>query len=195
MSSITKTKRFLIHDNGGRPYMVSINPSIKEASIFTFNNDEFSDFSKFPKKKDYTIPITNFKYQKVFVGQSLKNSLTEFGRGYGKSFLGNTILFLIEPILPNQPKNYIFVSHKIYSFKANDEIISFFSPVGNNDVPYPYAIGEKNVYFLNNAVFIKRNVFPIEIKENMNLPSTLFDYLYSGKLPSHKIKGIKKLMS
>lgn len=194
MSCISKRKRFLIHDNGGRPFMVSINPSNKEACIFKFDENEFSDFSKFPKKKDYTIPITEFKYQKVFVGQSLKNTLTEFGGGFGKSFLGNTILFLIEP------NKYIFVSHKIYSFETNDIIISFFSPVGNNDFPYPYAIGEKNVYFLNNAVFIERDVFPNEIKENMikenmNLPNSLFVCLFSKQLPNHKIEGIKNLLS
>ena len=43
---------------------------------------------------------------------------------------------------------YIFIGHKIFSFKTEYEIINYVSEVGNNDVPYPYAVDIKNNYYL-----------------------------------------------
>lgn len=176
MSNIVE---YLTHDNGGRPLKVSIYKDKKEANIFTFNKDDFNDFLKFPKKKDYITLIYKFYFEKVFIGRSLKIPMTEFSGGYGKKFTGNTILFQIKP------KHYIFVGNNIFSFTTNDNIISYFSHVGNNDVPYPYAIGEENVYFLSQHRYIKREDFPIEIKDNTN--DDLYNYLYFEKLPNHKM--------
>ena len=59
---------------------------------------------------------------------------------YDPKFDGNTILLLVN-------NYYIYISNNIQKFKINDEIIKYYSFVGNNDVPYPLAIGKKNIYF------------------------------------------------
>ena len=44
-------------------------------------------------------------------------------------------------------KTYVLIYIGIEEFKVfNDEIIKYVSPVGNSDVPFPYAIGKKNIY-------------------------------------------------
>jgi hypothetical protein len=35
-----------------------------------------------------------------------------------------------------------------FKIKSDDEAVKFMSPIGNNDVPYPYLIGKLYVYFL-----------------------------------------------
>lgn len=68
--------------------------------------------------------------------------MTSFSGAYGSRYDGNTIL------LQSGPKQYIFVGPTIYSFKALDEIVEFVSLVGNNDVPYPYAVDAQKKYYL-----------------------------------------------
>jgi hypothetical protein len=49
----------------------------------------------------------------------------------------------------------MFIGMNIKTFSLeNDEIINFISPVGNNDVPYPFAIGKKNTYFFFEDTYI-----------------------------------------
>ena len=40
------------------------------------------------------------------------------------------------------------IGEGIYQFTINDSIQKFYSPVGGNDVPYPFAYGNKNLYLL-----------------------------------------------
>ena len=78
---------------------------------------------------------------KSFVGKSPINNMTKYSGGHGKKFDGNTIL------LQKNKNTYFLIYASIEEFKVfNDEIIKFVSPVGNNDVPYPYAIGKNNIY-------------------------------------------------
>jgi hypothetical protein len=44
---------------------------------------------------------------------------------------------------------YLYVGHEVYEFSTHgDEIISYHSPIGYRDVPYPYAIGKHKTYLL-----------------------------------------------
>jgi hypothetical protein len=47
-------------------------------------------------------------------------------------------------VLIDQGENhYIAIGNSgIFSFEAKDKILEYHSPIGNSDVPYPYAIGE-----------------------------------------------------
>ncbi len=65
---------------------------------------------------------------------------------------GNTLLVQISDDL------YVWIGREIYEFKA--EISSFYSPVYNNDVPYPYAIGEKFIYLLLEGKYIPAGLIP-----------------------------------
>ena len=37
----------------------------------------------------------------------------------------------------------------IYTFETEDKIVKFISNVGPNQVPYAYAYGERNIYYLS----------------------------------------------
>jgi hypothetical protein len=86
--------------------------------------------------------IMQSKYINIFVGDNdLKLDDYELKKGEGR---GNTIL------LQTGKNKYVYIGDGIRSFTTkNDDIIKkYYSPVGNNVVPYPYAIGEKYVYIM-----------------------------------------------
>lgn len=90
-----------------------------------------------------TIP----KYADIYVGKNTKK-YTPNPR-YGK-FAGNTILIKIKPL------HYIFVGNKIVEFKTIEPISEYFSTMGNNDVPYPFALSKNYVYLMLDFVFMER---------------------------------------
>jgi hypothetical protein len=58
--------------------------------------------------------------------------------------VGNSIL------LQTATNRYVFIGDCVYEFslQEGDSVVTYVSPVGNNDVPYPYIIGEKFTYLL-----------------------------------------------
>jgi len=89
---------------------------------------------------------------------------------------------------------YVYIGSEIFSFQTNCKIISYVSPVGNNDVPYPYAIDENdNVYLIIENVVIKNNSI---VKQQMCNYDNPYDYYYdyhlitkdSGTIPSKEPK-------
>lgn len=124
-----------IHDNGGRPFQVHISPdkTVQVAErIYTDNYDDPDTFKY----------IKTFNPTKVFVGKSPKNAMTKFSGGYGKEFDGNSILLKLRPL------TYVYIGSEIYQFKARAEIVEYVSPVGNSDVPYPYARDSEGAAYL-----------------------------------------------
>lgn len=69
---------------------------------------------------------------------------------------GNTILIQI-----NEHK-YIYIGCDIFSFRTNEKILDFISPLGNSDVPYPLAYGTENIYFLCERSYVKANQMQLE---------------------------------
>jgi len=140
----TGYKRYYTHYNYDRPYLVYLGK--KDAYIYKIPEDMEVDSSDYSKKDDdnrwmYIKLVEHIKFIKSFVGKSPINRMTKFSGGHGKGFDGNSIL------LQKNKNNYVFIGHIIDNFKVfDDKIIKFVSPVGNNDVPYPYAIGKKNIY-------------------------------------------------
>jgi hypothetical protein len=138
----TGYKRYYTHFNGSRPYLVYLGK--EDAFIYEVPQD--MEMDSIGEEDDenrwmYTKLVKHIKFIKSFVGKSPLNEMTEFSGGHGKYFDGNSILF------QKNKNTYIFVGHIIKEYKVNnDDIINFISPVGNNDVPYPYAIGNTNIY-------------------------------------------------
>lgn len=123
-----------IHDNGGRPFLVKV--SNNNVEIYQEEMDSDGNWN-------YTKLIKKYKPLKTFIGKSLLNPTTEFSGGYGKEFDGNSILLKIGT------DRYVYIGSIIYEFSTDgDEIVKYYSPVGNNDVPYPFAYGKKNVYLM-----------------------------------------------
>ena len=125
-------KKYLIFDNGGRPYKVVIKG--KGLDIYTYD-DSVEDINY----DDYPILIKSYKkLKKIFIPKGIDDRGKAWSGGKG-----NTILAQISG------NKYLFIGPWIYEFETkNEKIIDYHSQVGNSGVPYPLAIGENNVYFL-----------------------------------------------
>ena len=115
---------YYTHDNGGRPFKINVDNKNNIVNVYLKIPDEFEN--KYSNKSSLSI-----KYKKIFIGKSPLNKMTKFSGGIGD--IGNSILLDIGK------KTYIFIGEKVIKFTYDKPIIEFVSPVGNSDVPYPYA--------------------------------------------------------
>ena len=131
-TNLSTGKKYLIFDNGGRPYKVVIKG--KGLDIYTYD-DSVEDINY----DDYPILIKSYKkLKKIFIPKGIDDRGKAWSGGKG-----NTILAQISG------NKYLFIGPWIYEFETkNEKIIEYHSQVGNSGVPYPLAIGENNVYFL-----------------------------------------------
>ena len=53
-------------------------------------------------------------------------------------------------------KKYIYVGEKIITFQTND-IVKYSLDLGFNDIKFPYAYGEENIYFM-----LRQKCIPIQ---------------------------------
>ena len=136
------TEFYQTHDNGGRPYLVEIQPC-GTISVYRMNRyDSFEENDPITCDSEKLLftwnnPIT------VFIGESPETDTTRHGGGFGPQYKGNSILIETEPF------KYVFIGNHISSFETNGvKIVSYLSEVGNNDVPYPYATDENGSTYL-----------------------------------------------
>jgi len=110
--------KYGIHDNGGIPFVVHVTKKTK-------------------------VEVINNEGELVF---STENALRVLpGNAKKKADKGNTVL--IE--LPDNKYVYIGGRHiKQFSLIKGDRILRYESPLGNNDVSYPFAIGREYVYYM-----------------------------------------------
>jgi len=137
-----KGKQYLTHDNGGRPFLVTIDG--KHVCIYRVPKAKANMLDDFPAKEDYSEMVKEYKgVTKIFIGKSsAKSKMAKFSGGHGSKFDGNTILIEISP------KRYCHIGCDVFEFSTKDSIQKYDSPVGNNDVPYPLAYGTEYLYFL-----------------------------------------------
>jgi len=120
-----------IHDNGGRPFRVRINGTTVRVYLLI------------PPDQYHNEPSLTIHSNRVFIGPSPVNSMTTRSGGSGKDYLGNSIL-----VETKTPLIYVSIGFKIFTFKSVAKIVEYWSPVGNNDVPYPWAKDEEGNYYL-----------------------------------------------
>jgi len=139
-------KHYLIHDNGGRPFAMYVSPKKDAVAIYKFPKGFLEPEGVYHKDKTfvkyYSELVKRYKCKDVFIGVSPKNEMTKFSKGFGKKFEGNTNLIKLSD------KRYVYVGETIFEFTSLNKIVDYQSPVGNSDVPYPYAIDEKGNYYL-----------------------------------------------
>lgn len=151
-------EEYKIHDNGGRPFKVHV------------NKNHVQIFAKKKKRDSYKFkPFYDKKVEQVFVGLSPLNAMTQFSGGHGPRFDGNSLL------LHKNKLTYVFVGESVFKFRALAPIVSYVSPVGNNDVPYPYAVDSKNNYYL----LVEGMIINIPVLADMDDP---YDYYYNADL-------------
>jgi hypothetical protein len=130
-----------IHDNYSVPYIVCIESSKKKLTIYKALPDDPN--AQKPKMSRGDI-IYSTHYRDVFIGSPKGNTvLGELGGG-----------------------KYLYCGAEIYTFNvtAGDKIVAYKSPIGNNDFPYPVAVGEKNLYFMlmDDHSYVPRTLFDLK---------------------------------
>ena len=162
-----KGMQYDIHDNGGKPFRVVVDG--KTAIIFKQDYDEEADVLRIGKK------LLELSFKEIFIGDNDKNQEHYEPKGADK---GNTILLKLTDT------KYQFIGLSIQTFETikGENILKYYSPVGNNDVPYPYAVGEKYTYLMIESVYI-----PNEVLDANEGP---YEQYY---VHVHKNKNIKKL--
>lgn len=156
-----RSSTYLIHDNRSRPFKVIITD--KRVDIYNSDNTD---------KKS----IQSIECESIFIGKSPLNKMTKFSGGFGNEFDGNSILLHIDNL------NYIYIGCEIYLFKAFSKIVEYVSPVGNNDVPYPYAIDDcKNIYLLLEHVVLANNI-KLNILREKEPELDVYNYFYNARL-------------
>lgn len=111
--------------------------------------------------------------KRVFIGKSPRNNMTNVSKNYGKKFDGNSILIEVGT------NEYIFVGSSIMKFQSKSKIIEFVSPVGNMNVPYPFAVDDNGNYYLFNLKVIAAKI----PKKYQNDP---YDFMYYNTLIEDK---------
>lgn len=171
---------YYIHDNGGRPFMIKIKENLVDVYVDRFDaNYDKSDYCFFKQ----------FNANKIFIGKSPYDTIRLFGGKYDKTFHGNTILLKLDN------NEYIFIGQEIFSFKSFFDIKKYVSPIGNSDVPYPYAIDNmENYYLLIENVVVKnvpKNCDPYHHYYHINLITPATGYVNPIKPIIQNFDGIQ----
>lgn len=124
-------QQYHIHDNHGRPFIVEYQAD-NPIKIYTDIRD------------DYKLLMTINTYEKFYAGIDTNPD----------SVHGNTILIHLESNI------YMYIGSEIYLFETidNELITNYVSAIGNNDVPYPYAVGTNNTYFMLEYSYVSNNI-------------------------------------
>lgn len=169
-------RRYFTHDNGERPFLVYFRGG--HAFIYkrppfdskAATDKEYENWEKgYAKEWAYTVLVKEFKYEKVFVGESPLNYMTSQSGGHGREFKGNSLVFVLSA---SQKRKMLFVGDEVYKWSMNVEPISYFSPVGNSDVPYPFLKTKKWVLFMLDKVSMPLSLFR---DDNDDLYSEFYD--------------------
>ena len=168
---------YYVLDNGARPFKVSITKGL--VSVYRDITDWKNNWTA-ERLPEYSVKaVKTFTPEKVFIGKSPLNDMTEFSAGHGSKFNGNTVLLSL-------PGNVnVVIGMNISSFKSVAPIKKYISPVGNNGVPYPYAIDSQgNYYLVYEDVTIKPITTPF-VEYMKNTKHDPYTYYYEN----NKISG------
>lgn len=141
---------YYIEDNYARPYRYEIDGNfarIWECNGYNQQTKEFT-YDNEPLNYDWCY------FDECFIGVSPLSKITYYS---GNEYLGNTLLL-------KKNDEYYHVGRGVNKFKSLYPIIKFCSPVGNNLVPYPFAIDDHNNYYL-----IIENVILTDVPEEHQL--------------------------
>jgi len=137
-----------INDNASFPFVVFQ----YEGSVDIYNNR----FNETLNKEELNNKLMNVKYKQIFLGDNdLNDAYWNFKRGVAK---GNTILLHVGK------SKYILIGKGVVSFstKNGDTIRKFYSSIGGNYDSFPYAVGDKYVYLLNEKKYAPIGEFDIK---------------------------------
>lgn len=156
---------YFTEDNGDNPFVIYIdkyNEKYKNGYkiwIYKHSIDYDVDNYEYYNIENYGIYLKNYDVIQKFIGSDSEQHQP-----------GNSCLFKI-----SKENRYLFVGHIIYEFTTDDdEILEYYSIVGNSSVPYPAAYGKKYLYIMLDYKFIVLDDFYELLKNKFNI--SLDDY-------------------
>jgi hypothetical protein len=192
-------KVYFIHDNRERPFIVYVINNtvyIYKKPIDAYHIPDLSYTYTSKDKWMYVQFIKQYKYKQIWIANNYNiDNIGKYDPKLNifkdKYFIGNSILLKLNT------NDYLYIGDNIYKFKTqNDIIIDFYSPVGRNDVPYPVAIGNNNIYFLLDKKYVSVNKF-IKLDKKMKIHAYSYFYGYEGdealKKYAKSIKHVKNI--
>jgi hypothetical protein len=178
----TKPKHiYTIIDNGTLPYIIHDHGN----KVIIYGNK----YDRETKKFIITGKLLEIQYKQIFVGYDEDYNTNKQKKDYG---VGNTIL------LRTGTDKYILIADGIREFtlKNGDIIKEYHSPIGNNDIPYQFAVGDKYVYFLleDDMKYAQKDKIDLtRSHEVFNQYSKIGDYQDYDIGSTHKLKTKKIL--
>ena len=166
-------KHYFIHDNYSRPFLIYLLPH--KIGVYRIPPSHYIREKDYHRKTEknrwmYIDPILQIdKPLKVWIGKSTN---TSGAYDTGKQFDGNNILIEIKK------GHYIHIGPFISTFTSQSPIVAFESNIGNNDVPYPFAVDQ------DGYVYILLEGKKLKIPEDVKDP---YEYYYLNR---KMIRGI-----
>ncbi len=166
-------KTYETHYNGTTPFLVEDDGKAVTVFKTVYTKGEYEEYTAGKQ-------VIRQPYKKIFIGDNDLKLIMYERKGWGK---GNTILVQISA------NKYMYIGDKIYTFEPvkGDKIQAYYSPVGNSDVPYPWAVGTSHTYLMLDAVTIPTKFIDVNAKD----PYWAY-YGYDKDIPSVK-EDAKKL--
>ena len=151
-------------------------PGLNNPETYVLTHNRFNTymdliFSDLNKAQIYKMPYRNSSHQEIEILMSF-NYLNLFKPNehtedyHTRKPNNENFLFEIED------KKYIYVGEKVISFETNDKIIKYSSELGFNDIKFPFAHSEENIYFMLHQKYI-----PLQEYENSTMKDE-YQYLY-----------------
>jgi len=139
----------IIHYNGKIPFVI-ITPHCGYSTVYKTDfviRDKTKLTSEILKKK----PLNIGEIEEIWPGED--NVSAEWD--------GNTCILRLK-----DDKSYLYVSRNIsrFNLQEGDEILKYKSPIGPNDVPYPYIQGKINTYLMMDDVYISNKDLTNELQ-------------------------------
>lgn len=134
-------QRYFTHDNGGRPYLVQIDPEHQRATVRRNRVAGVCSDDSEHYVITYDTLVKRIDYVRFWNGYAPFNNTVAYDEA-----IGNTLLF--ETLVDGRLR-YLLVAGVVFAFElpeGHPPIDYFSSSLGNNDVPYPYAWSDKYAY-------------------------------------------------
>jgi hypothetical protein len=152
IKQIHQNGSYITQFNGDEKYRIHIEDKIVNVYDNTkycyTDSDDFSDSDEYNDFENSTL-LKTYYVKQFFVGKSYKTETTRYSETANSHNDGNSILLYINN------NEYVYINNRIHTFNSYGKIINFYAPVGNNDVPYPYAVDEyNNIYIMSEEIMI-----------------------------------------
>jgi len=183
-----KNNTYYTHDNGGQPFKVIVSKAGKHIDIYKCIYPDWNAPDKFENARYYEF-VLGFEVLRVILGTDPDNLYKNKPENV-KKWIGNSILAEISR------GKYLYIGESVFTFNTSGKtpITKYISPVGNSDVPYPYALDGEFAYLMIENVKIP--VSALDMTQKPFDPYTQY-YEYRNyktidvKLHSAKVHSIK----